>query len=53
LSAEGEHVFRRATVPHMRSIKRHFADALTPDQFAALRDILRSLQHHRIEDGRT
>ena len=53
LTAEGAHVFRRATAPHMRSIKRHFADALTPDQFAALRDILRSLQHHRIEDGRT
>src|SRR6476661_5960941 len=52
LTAEGERVFRRATAPHMRSIKRHFADALTPDQLAALRDILRSLQHHRVEEGR-
>ena len=46
LTAEGARVFRRATAPHMRSIKRHFADALTPDQFAALADILRSLQSH-------
>ena len=42
----GVRVFRRATVPHMRSIKRHFADALTHEQFAALADILRSLQDH-------
>ena len=59
LTAEGARVFRRATAPHMRSIKRHFADALTPEQFAALADILRSLQHHlqpylvaQAEDGR-
>ena len=44
--AEGARVFRRATAPHMRSIKRHFADALTPEQFAALAGILRSLQGH-------
>src|ERR1700730_10468203 len=46
LTAEGTRVFRRATAPHMRSIKRHFADALTPEQFAALANILRSLQNH-------
>lgn len=46
LTAEGARVFRRATVPHTRSIKRHFADALTPEQFAALAEILRSLQNH-------
>jgi DNA-binding MarR family transcriptional regulator len=46
LTADGARVFRRATAPHMRSIKRHFADALTPDQFAALADIMRSLQNH-------
>ena len=45
-TAEGIRVFRRATVPHMRSIKRHFADALTLDQSGALADILRSLQDH-------
>jgi DNA-binding MarR family transcriptional regulator len=60
LTAEGARVFRRATAPHMRSIKRHFADALTPEQFTALREILRSLQNHlhpylvaRAEDDRT
>jgi DNA-binding MarR family transcriptional regulator len=46
VTAEGARVFRRATAPHMRSIKRHFADALTSDQFAALADILGSLQNH-------
>jgi DNA-binding MarR family transcriptional regulator len=46
LTAEGRRVFRRATVPHMRSIKRHFADALTPEQFVVLADILVSLQKH-------
>jgi DNA-binding MarR family transcriptional regulator len=46
LTAEGARAFRRATVPHMRSIKRHFADALTPEQFAALVNILRSLRNH-------
>jgi DNA-binding MarR family transcriptional regulator len=58
-TAEGVRVFRRATVPHMRSIKRHFADALTPEQFVALADILISLQNHlhpyllaRTEDSR-
>jgi len=59
LTAEGRRVFRRATVPHMRSIKRHFADALTPEQFVVLADVLVSLQNHlhpyllaRAEDGR-
>jgi DNA-binding MarR family transcriptional regulator len=46
LTAEGARAFRRATAPHMRSIKRHFADALTPEQFAALANILLSLQGH-------
>jgi DNA-binding MarR family transcriptional regulator len=46
LTAEGARAFRRATAPHMRSIKRHFADALTPEQFAALANILRLLQNH-------
>jgi len=59
LTGDGARAFRRATAPHMRSIKRHFADALTPEQLAALADILRSLQNHlhpylvaRAEDGR-
>src|SRR2546421_5533779 len=59
LTADGARVFRRATAPHMRSIKKHFADALTPEQFEALADVLRALQHHlqpylvaQAEDGR-
>src|ERR1700716_1768458 len=31
LTVEGARAFRRATAPHMRSIKMHFADALTPE----------------------
>jgi DNA-binding MarR family transcriptional regulator len=46
LNAEGARAFRRATAPHMRAIKRHFADALTAEQFAALGDILLALQNH-------
>lgn len=45
-TTEGTRLFRRATVPHTRSIKRHFANALTLDQFGALADILHSLQDH-------
>jgi hypothetical protein len=33
-------------VPHLRAIKRHFADALTPEQFEALAGILRAVQNH-------
>ncbi|HYS97425.1 MAG TPA: MarR family transcriptional regulator [Candidatus Dormibacteraeota bacterium] len=47
LTAEGARVFRRATAPHMRAIKEHFADALTVEQFEALADILRALHSHR------
>jgi DNA-binding MarR family transcriptional regulator len=46
LTDEGASTFRRATAPHMRAIKLHFADALTGDQFEALADILRALRHH-------
>ncbi len=46
LSAEGAHLFRRATVPHTRAIKRHFADALTAEQFDALAKVLQALQSH-------
>jgi DNA-binding MarR family transcriptional regulator len=46
LTAEGARAFRRATAPHMRSIKKHFADALEPEQFEALAGVLRSLQGH-------
>lgn len=46
LTAEGAELFRAATPPHWRVIKASFADALTPEQFEALGDILRTLQNH-------
>jgi DNA-binding MarR family transcriptional regulator len=46
LTDDGAGIFRRSTPPHMRAIKKHFADALTSEQFEALADILRSLQHN-------
>jgi DNA-binding MarR family transcriptional regulator len=57
LTDDGAATFRASTAPHMRAIKRHFADALTPAQFEALADILQTLRaHHRPEvstgDGR-
>lgn len=60
LTGDGAGVFRRATAPHMRAIKKCFADALTPEQFEALADILQALQNHlhpelfdRAGDGRS
>jgi DNA-binding MarR family transcriptional regulator len=50
LTGDGARVFRRATAPHMRAIKKHFADALTPGQFLALDGILRGLQNHLHRD---
>jgi DNA-binding MarR family transcriptional regulator len=46
LTDDGAGMFRGATAPHTRAIKKHFADALTPQQFQALADILRALQSH-------
>ena len=46
LTDEGAHTFRGATTPHLRAIKTHFADALTPEQFNALADILGALHNH-------
>ncbi len=46
LTADGARLFRRASVPHLRAIKKHFADALTPEQFEALAGILQALQRH-------
>ena len=46
LTDGGAEAFRRASAPHMKAIKKHFADALTPAQFGALADILQSLQAH-------
>ena len=44
LTDEGARMFRGATAPHARAIKEHFADALTPQQLAALADVLQALQ---------
>jgi len=52
LTDDGAAMFRGATAPHMRAIKRHFADALTPEQFEALAGIVLALQTH-LEDGRS
>ncbi|MEV6413020.1 MarR family transcriptional regulator [Kribbella sp. NPDC051718] len=46
LTEDGADAFRRATAPHAKAIKKHFADALTPEQFDALKDILQSLERH-------
>lgn len=46
LSDEGAEKFRGATVPHLRAIRMHFADALTPEQFESLDDILQTLRQH-------
>jgi DNA-binding MarR family transcriptional regulator len=46
LTEDGARAFRNASVPHLRAIKRHFADALTPEQFEAFAGILRALQNH-------
>jgi DNA-binding MarR family transcriptional regulator len=46
LTDEGARTFRRASAPHLRAIKKYFADALTPGQFAALDDVLRAVRSH-------
>jgi len=51
LTASGARAFRRATLPHLRSIKRHFADALTPEQFQSLAEVLQALRLHLDSGG--
>ena len=46
LTPDGARTFRRATAPHMRAIKKHFADALTLEQFGALAEIIDALHDH-------
>jgi DNA-binding MarR family transcriptional regulator len=46
LTAGGVRMFRRATAPHMRAIKRQFVDALSPEQINALADVLSALNNH-------
>src|SRR5215472_15707288 len=56
LTDSGAAAFRRASAPHLRAIKQHFVDALTPEQLEALADVLQSLQWHlhaEVSVGRT
>jgi DNA-binding MarR family transcriptional regulator len=46
LTPAGARSFRRATPPHLKSVKTHFAEALTPQQVDALAEILDALQRH-------
>jgi len=46
LTESGAAAFRRAGAPHMRAIKKHFVDGLTPEQLEALAEVLQSLQRH-------
>lgn len=46
LTEAGASLFRRASAPHLRTIKKHFADALTPAHFDALAEILQAVQDH-------
>jgi DNA-binding MarR family transcriptional regulator len=46
LTEDGANLFRHATAPHVKAIKKHFADALTSEQFDTLAEILRALQNH-------
>jgi DNA-binding MarR family transcriptional regulator len=50
LTGDGARVFRRATAPHMRAIKKQFADALSLEQFEALADVLSALNNHLQRD---
>jgi len=56
LTEKGAAAFRRASAPHLRAIKQHFIDALTPEQLEAFDDVLQSLQRHlhgEMSAGRT
>jgi len=46
LTEEGASIFRRASAPHLRDIKKFFADALSDEQFEALDGIMLSLRGH-------
>jgi len=46
LTDGGAGMFRGATAPHTRAIKKYFADALTPEQFEALAGILQALREN-------
>ncbi len=45
-TTEGARMFRAAAGPHLRAVKKHFADALTPEQFEALGGILQAVRNY-------
>ena len=51
LTEDGAQLFRNATAPHVRAIKKHFVDVLTAQQLDALDNILRSLRAHLHPDS--
>jgi DNA-binding MarR family transcriptional regulator len=56
LTPSGDAAFRRVSAPHLRAIKKHFVDALTPEQLESLADVLQALQRHlrgEVHAGRT
>ncbi|MFE9693218.1 MarR family winged helix-turn-helix transcriptional regulator [Micromonospora sp. NPDC005806] len=46
LTPTGAEAFRGSTVPHLRAIREHFVDALTPDQLRAAGEIAEALRVH-------
>jgi DNA-binding MarR family transcriptional regulator len=46
LTEDGAAALRRASGPHLRAVKRHFADALTAEQVANLADVLSTVRAH-------
>jgi DNA-binding MarR family transcriptional regulator len=46
LETDGSAAFRHASAPHLKAIQKHFADALSPEQFDALAEILAAVQNH-------
>ncbi|WP_431246938.1 MarR family winged helix-turn-helix transcriptional regulator [Leifsonia xyli] len=46
LTDDGFDAIRRASGPHLRAVKRLFADALRPQQIDALADVLGSIREH-------
>lgn len=46
MAPDGSKAFHSATVPHLRTIRELFVDALTPDQLAAVDDITAALRRH-------
>ena len=46
LTDDGFDAIRRASGPHLRAIKRHFADALDPQQLESLAEVLGSIRQH-------